>query len=228
MNRVFKSFPVLKHFRTHELVAVLFLKRYGFDISRYQAPIIIGRLLVNTQISAAALVKYFSVRARRLIDHLLILLKSDLFPCNCCEGIITPIYKSETKNDPSNYRGICLSSCLGKLFTSILKRLKKTCPPTKHFTFCSNRFRTKPSHLRYNHTTNFKCKVCIQCIKYSQREIIYVVIDFKIKKDGHGLFYKLLQYNIGGRFYDLIKTPLLQVEMFWLRLIIRERIFELP
>ena len=59
-------------------------------------------------------------------------------------------------------------------------------------------------------------------------EIIYVVIDFKIKKDGHGLFYKLLQYNIGGRFYDLIKTPLLQVEMFWLRLIIRERIFELP
>ena len=57
VNRVFKSFPVLKHFRTHELVAVLFLKRYGFDISRYQAPIIMGRLLVNTQISAAALVK---------------------------------------------------------------------------------------------------------------------------------------------------------------------------
>ena len=57
MNRVFKSFPVLKHFRAHGLVAVLFLKRYGFDISRYQAPIIMGRLLVNTQISAAALVK---------------------------------------------------------------------------------------------------------------------------------------------------------------------------
>ena len=34
MNRVFKSFPVLKHFRTHGLVAVLFLKRYGFDIHR--------------------------------------------------------------------------------------------------------------------------------------------------------------------------------------------------
>lgn len=140
--------------------------------------------------------------------------------------IITPIYKSGNKSNPSNYRGICFSSCLGKRFTSILNnRLKKHVPQQKHFTFCSNRFRTKPSHLRYNHTTNFKCKVCI---KYSEREIIYVVIDFKIKKDGHGLFYKLLQYNIGGRFYDLIKTPLLQVEMFWLRLIIRERIFELP
>ena len=29
----FKSFPTLKNFRTHELVEVLFLKRYGFDIS---------------------------------------------------------------------------------------------------------------------------------------------------------------------------------------------------
>ena len=53
----FKSFPVFKHFRTHEFVAVLFLKRYGFDISRYQAPIIMSRLLVKTQISAAARVK---------------------------------------------------------------------------------------------------------------------------------------------------------------------------
>ena len=53
----FKSFPVLKHFRTHEFVTVLFLKRYGFDISRYQAPIIMGHLLVKTQISTAAHVK---------------------------------------------------------------------------------------------------------------------------------------------------------------------------
>ena len=30
----FKSFPAL---RTHELAEVLFLKRYGFDISLYQA-----------------------------------------------------------------------------------------------------------------------------------------------------------------------------------------------
>ena len=38
-----------------------------------------------------------------------------------CQGLITPIYKSGDKSDPTNYRGICVSSCLGKLFCSILK-----------------------------------------------------------------------------------------------------------
>ena len=55
-----------------------------------------------------------------------LILKSGFFPSTWYEGIITPIYKSGNKNDPSNYRGICISSCLGKLFTSVLNaRLKK-------------------------------------------------------------------------------------------------------
>ena len=36
-------------------------------------------------------------------------------------GNITPIFKSGAKN-PSNYWGICVSSCLGKLFFSILNK----------------------------------------------------------------------------------------------------------
>ena len=36
-------------------------------------------------------------------------------------GIITPIFKSGARN-PSNYCGICVSSCLGKLFFSILNQ----------------------------------------------------------------------------------------------------------
>ena len=151
------------------------------------------------------------MRARRLIDHLLILLKSDLFPCNWCEGIITPIYKSETKNDPSNYRRICLSSCLGKLSTSIVKRLVKHV--SQQNILHSAQIGFVPNHLTCDTITlpTLNVKYVLNTPK---GKIIYVVIDFKIKKDGHGLFYKLLQYNIGGRFYDLIKTPLLQVEMF--------------
>ena len=34
--------------------------------------------------------------------------------------MITPIFKSGNKSDPSNYRGICVTSCLEKLFYSIL------------------------------------------------------------------------------------------------------------
>jgi len=49
-------------------------------------------------------------------------LSSGTMPQTWCSGLITPIFKSGTKNDPSNYRGICISSCLGKLFCSILNR----------------------------------------------------------------------------------------------------------
>ena len=33
-----------------------------------------------------------------------------------CDGLITPIFKCGTKSDPSNYRGICISSCIGNYF----------------------------------------------------------------------------------------------------------------
>ena len=49
-------------------------------------------------------------------------LSSGTMPQTWCGGLITPIFKSGTKNDPSNYRGICISSCLGKLFCSILNQ----------------------------------------------------------------------------------------------------------
>ena len=35
-------------------------------------------------------------------------------------GYIAPIYKSESPDNPSNYRGISISSCPGKLFTSVI------------------------------------------------------------------------------------------------------------
>ena len=35
-------------------------------------------------------------------------------------GYIIPIFKSDDSFDPSNYRGITVSSCLGKLFTLVI------------------------------------------------------------------------------------------------------------
>ena len=40
-------------------------------------------------------------------------------PLMWCSGLITPIFKSGVRNDPTNYRGI---SCLGKLFCSVLNQ----------------------------------------------------------------------------------------------------------
>ena len=43
-------------------------------------------------------------------------------PRTRCGGLIAPIYKAGRRSDPANYRGICLSSCIGKLFCSILNQ----------------------------------------------------------------------------------------------------------
>ena len=43
-------------------------------------------------------------------------------PQSCYGGLITPIYKSGAANDPADYRGICVSSCRGKLFRCILNQ----------------------------------------------------------------------------------------------------------
>ena len=50
------------------------------------------------------------------------ILTSGIMPNTWCRVLITPIYKSGRRNEPSNYRGICVSSCLGKLFCSILNQ----------------------------------------------------------------------------------------------------------
>ena len=43
-------------------------------------------------------------------------------PLMWCSGLITPIFKSGGRKDPKNYRGKCVSSCLGKLFCSSLNQ----------------------------------------------------------------------------------------------------------
>ena len=49
-------------------------------------------------------------------------LKSGFMPQTWSYGLITPIFKSGSKSDSSNYPGICIASCLGNLFCSILNQ----------------------------------------------------------------------------------------------------------
>ena len=51
------------------------------------------------------------------------ILQKVVIPDEWVEGAITPIYKKKgAETDPSNYRGVALLSCMGKLFTFTLKR----------------------------------------------------------------------------------------------------------
>ena len=49
-----------------------------------------------------------------------LILSSGFYPKSWCDGFIVPLFKSGDRMDPSNYRGITVSSCFGKLFSVIL------------------------------------------------------------------------------------------------------------
>ena len=49
-----------------------------------------------------------------------IILDKSLFPHIWKIGYIVPVFKGEDSFDPSNYRGIAITSCMGKLFALIL------------------------------------------------------------------------------------------------------------
>ncbi len=52
-----------------------------------------------------------------------VVLLSGVVPDDWCVGVIQPLYKQRGSiNDPDNYRGITLLSCVGKLFTSCLNQ----------------------------------------------------------------------------------------------------------
>ena len=52
----------------------------------------------------------------------------NLYPAEWKKDILGPLHKSGDKCDPNNFRGICVSSCLGKIFNSMLRnRLKDEC-----------------------------------------------------------------------------------------------------
>ncbi|CAG2220935.1 unnamed protein product [Mytilus edulis] len=82
-----------------------FIDQFNSDILNYDMTteeVIKISCLVNTDIY----VKLFNL-----------IFKSGIYPAGWRENFIKPIFKGGCFNDPSNYRGVALSSCLGKNFT---------------------------------------------------------------------------------------------------------------
>ena len=49
-----------------------------------------------------------------------LILESEKYPSSWCRNILVTLYKGGGNNDPDNYRGISIGSCLAKLFSTIL------------------------------------------------------------------------------------------------------------
>ena len=120
-------------------------------------------------------------------------------PRTWCFGLITPIYKTGGRSDPANYRGTCVSSCLGKLFCSILNQ--------RLLDFDKSQIGFLPNNRTADHV--FTLRTLIDKYVHSHNEKIYACfMDFRKAFDSvwhAGLLNKLLQINVGGCFYNLIK-----------------------
>ena len=122
-------------------------------------------------------------------------------------GLIVPIYKKGEKSEPSNYRGITLMSCLGKLFIAILNnRLLQYTIYNKILSESQLGFlagnKTSDAHIIMNNAIRKHCHK-------NGSKIYSCFIDFSKAFDTVPrdiLFNKLLKHGVNGRFFNIIKN----------------------
>ena len=137
-----------------------------------------------------------------------------VYPKLWAKGYIVPIFKCGSKDDPSNYRGITIGSCLGKLFGKILNtRLEnflnsRNIISAEQIGFCKGK-RTSDHH--------FVLKTLID--KYTQqnsKKLYTCFIDLKKAfdtVDHNGLFYKLRKIGVSNIFYNVSKSMYTATEL---------------
>ena len=106
---------------------------------------------------------------------------------------MVPIYKSESPDNPSNYRGISISSCLGKLFTSVINNRTTEYVYTNHLI----KFNQIGFRKGYRTTTDhvFVMKTLTDNYLNKGRKLYLCSVDFAKAYDSvwrKGLFYKLI------------------------------------
>ena len=129
-----------------------------------------------------------------------------LIPESWSIGIIKPIYKN--KGDPikpENYKPITILSCFGKLFTLILNnRLKEYTENHNVINSCQAGFRQKHSTV----DNLFIIKNLIDIARANKTKLHCCFVEFKQAFDivwRVGLWQKLLQYNINGKCFNVIR-----------------------
>ena len=135
-----------------------------------------------------------------------ILLRKGVGVTQWLTSLLVPIHKKGPTDDPDNYRGIALISCLAKLFYAILNnRLMDFC--LKHGILSPSQLgflagnRTSDAHIILHNLINEYCH------KKSSR-IYGCFVDFSKAFDSiprERMFQKLLDIGITGKFYDIIK-----------------------
>ena len=109
-------------------------------------------------------------------------------------------------DDPNNYRGITLLSCVGKLFTGILNvRLNVFCEVFNILSENQAGFRKRHSTIDHSFVLKSLCDI----MKFQKKKLFVAFIDYVKAFDKiwrQGLWYKLKQYNIKGKILAVIQS----------------------
>ena len=134
------------------------------------------------------------------------ILNAGQFP-NCWnESFLVLIHKTGNKFDPSNYRGISITSNLGKLFNKVIhERLLK-------FIFDKNLISEYQIGFKEKCRTSdhlFTLKTIIDHYKKDKKKVFAAFIDLKKAFDTiwrTGLFYKLLKAGVSKKMFNIISS----------------------
>ena len=128
------------------------------------------------------------------------------YPKLWAEGYITLLHKSGDSTDPNNYRGITITSAIGKLFNSILNsRLDTFLIKNNIINDCQIGF-TKKARTS-DHMFIIKSIIDTYCHKKEGR-VFACFVDFRKAFDTvvhSGIKVKLLEMCVGSKFYHVIK-----------------------
>jgi hypothetical protein len=141
-----------------------------------------------------------------LLKMINLIYSTNIVPKSWCLGIITPIHKEGPKEDPDNYRGICIGSALSKVLSTMMnKRLTD-------YTKANNMINKAQIGFEIsNRTSDHLLTVKSLVNKYvsDKKGKLYVCfIDFRKAFDTvwhEGLFHKLEEANITGNFLNTLK-----------------------
>lgn len=131
------------------------------------------------------------------------ILKTGVVPTSWTTGKIVPIYKNKgDETDPTNYRGITLLSCLGKLFTSIINaRLKEVVDINE------NQAGFRESYSTLDHI--FLLKSAIEICHSQKKKLYCAFVDYSKAFDTvwrAGLWHKLLKAGVTGNVFRVIQN----------------------
>ena len=136
-----------------------------------------------------------------------VILETGIMPSKWVEGVVIPIFKN--KGDPlsvDNFRPITLLSCIGKLFTAVLNN-RLNAYLEEYNLLNENQAGFRSGYSTTDHIFSLKC--IIDLLRAQKKKIFCSFIDFSKAFDSVwrvGLWRKILESNINGRFFTVIKN----------------------